>query len=102
MLHLARQLPAQGIRNLEKALKKFFDDRSIPYNKDTLGACLVMCNLISPQLPPVYGEFVAAAIMGIYRLMDEQTTGAIASDVLIMPKPLPKKDDEQHPPEIKK
>lgn len=75
----AKQMPAEAVRQMEKVLKDCFAEEKIPYDATHLKACLEMCHLIHPALPPMYGEFVASSILLLIRLIEEQDSGLVAS-----------------------
>lgn len=90
----AKQMPAAAIRQMELVLKKIFKEKGIPYNIESLKACIVMCELFHPQIPPMYSEFVASSMLLMYALIGELETGMVVSSNLI----IPKGNNEQHPP----
>lgn len=90
----AKQMPAAAIRQMEVVLKKIFAEKGITYNVESLKACLVMCELFHPNLPPIYSEFIASSLLLLYALIDELETGMVVSSNLI----IPKGKNEQHPP----
>ena len=86
MLETSQQMPVESVRQFELSVKKFFEEGNIPWNKDTLEACLVMNNLIHAGLPPMYGQFTATAALLLIRLIDELETGLIGSPIHVPPK----------------
>lgn len=83
MIEISKQMPAEAIRQMEKTLKSFYDERGVPFDATHLKASLSTCLLIMPALPPMYSEFISSATLLIYRLIDEQEKGEIPSDFVI-------------------
>jgi len=77
----SKDMPPEAVRQMDKVLKSFFEEEGIPYDASHLKAALILGHLIHPNLPPVYGEFVASSILLLYRLIDEQESGLITSFV---------------------
>lgn len=97
MIELSKQLPVDAVRQMELVLKKFFVERNVPWSRDTLMACISIMSLTTPQIPPMYSEFMQTAVLLLYRLVDEQITGLVASGSdLVMP--TKKKGDEPDSP----
>ena len=86
MLATSQEMPIEAVRQFELSVKKFFDEENIPWNRDTLEACLVMNNLIHAGLPPMYGQFTATSALLLIRLIEEIDTGLIGSPVHVPPK----------------
>ena len=86
MLETSQQMPVESVRQFELSVKKFFEEGNIPWNKDTLEACLVMNNLINAGLPPLYSQFTLTAALLLVRLIEELNTGLVGSPVHIEPK----------------
>jgi len=86
MLETSQQMPVEAVRQFEETVKKFFTDENIPWNRDTLEACLVMNNLIHAGLPPMYGQFTATSALLLIRLIDEVGSGLIGSPIHVTPK----------------
>lgn len=83
MKKLSEQMPQQAIRQMEKVLKRMFEEQGAVYDINAIRSCLVMCGLIMPQLPPIYSEFISSATLLLYRLLDEKEKGEIPSEILI-------------------
>ena len=81
MLAVAQDMPVEAVRQFELSVKKFFEEENIPWNRDTLEACLVMNSLIHAGLPPMYGQFTATSALLLIRLIQEIDTGLIGSPV---------------------
>ena len=81
LIEAAQQLPVEAVRQFEDTIKRFFESDGIPYNKDTLSACVTMAQLIHAGLPPIYATFSASSVLLLMRLIDEQNTGFVASPV---------------------
>lgn len=79
----AQQMPVEAVRSMEVVLKQFFEQESIPYDESHLKACLQMCHLIHPNLPPMYAQFIASSILLLTRLIEESETGLISSPVKV-------------------
>jgi len=81
MTKLSHELPAEVVRRLEEMLKKSFEIRGTPYNRETLLACISILEITIPTLPMMYAEFFQATLLILYRLIEEQDTGLISSPV---------------------
>ncbi len=83
MKKMSEQMPKEAIRQMEKVLKRLFKEQGVTYDINSVRACLVMCSLILPNLPPMYSEFISSATLLLYRLIDEIEKGEIISDIII-------------------
>lgn len=77
----SKEMPIEAVRQAEKTLKAFFTDAGVPWNKDTLMSAIEMTKLIHSGLPPVYGQFTAAMMLNLVRLLDELESGFIGSPI---------------------
>lgn len=89
MKNAAREMPIEAVRQAEKTIRSFFDEAKVPWNTDTLSACMEMTKLIHSGLPPIYGQFTAAMMLNLIRLLEELETGLIGSPIHV------KKEDDK-------